>query len=141
MLLTPSAPTITVAEIDAQVRGPLAQQIEQPLARDPAEAVTGRADGAAAHMDIDVVPVREVARDLLMALGIGAAKVLERRIGEHHAPPERVVRRVPLQHRDRDTGIRASQQQRQIQTCGPTADHHHLHRVPSRKRPNTESPR
>ena len=61
------------------------EDVEQDLARHPGEAVAGRGQHLPAVVDLDVVPVGEVARDLGVALAIGRRHVLERRVGEHDA--------------------------------------------------------
>ena len=60
----------------------------------PAKPWPPERDDAAADVDVDVVPVREAGRDALERRGIGARKVLQRLIGEHDAPAERVVGRL-----------------------------------------------
>ena len=52
------------AQLDAELGGPLLQDVQQALARDPAEAVPAGADRAAvAHDHVDVVPVGEARVD------------------------------------------------------------------------------
>ena len=53
---------------------------------------------------------------------IGGAEVLQRLIGEHDAPAERVVRAVALEDGDRALGTRLLEQQREIQPRRPAAD-------------------
>src|SRR5207249_10821629 len=72
--------------------------------RDLPSFPTRRSSDLAQHfvsvVDVDVVPVGEVLRDLLVALAVGLSEVLERRIGEHDAEPEGVVGPVALDHED-----------------------------------------
>jgi hypothetical protein len=74
-------------DVDAEVRGASREDLQQRTTRDTAEAVPARRDRHALHVDVDVVPVREVIDDGLVRLGISGAEVLHRLVGEHHAQP------------------------------------------------------
>src|SRR3546814_6082920 len=56
-------------EIDAEFARPLLQDIEQALAADADEAVARRADAIAVDVDVDIVPMGELALDDLAADG------------------------------------------------------------------------
>ncbi len=122
------------ADVDAHVARALLEDGEQPLARDPAEAVSAGSDRDALEVDVDVVPVGEVVGDRLVGGRIGVAEVLERLIGEDDAPPEGVVGPIALEHGDPMRGIRALEQEREVETRRSTADRHDLHVIPPRAR-------
>jgi hypothetical protein len=67
------------------------QDVQQLLARQPAEAVAGGAHAGAAVVGLDVVPVDEVALDLGVGLRIGLLQVAQGGVREDHAPAEGVV--------------------------------------------------
>jgi hypothetical protein len=59
------------------------------LAADADEAVPSRADRLLApNVHLDIVPVGEAVLDLLRALGVVLAQVLERLVGEDYTPTE-----------------------------------------------------
>src|SRR3546814_3888810 len=87
-------------EIDAEFARPLLQDIEQALAADADEAVARRADAIAVDVDVDIVPMGELALDDLAADGIVGHQVLDRLVGEDDAPAERVVGQVALEQID-----------------------------------------
>ncbi|CAA9300362.1 MAG: hypothetical protein AVDCRST_MAG89-422, partial [uncultured Gemmatimonadetes bacterium] len=117
---------VAEAEVGAQRRGALLQDLEELDPRDAAEAVPARGDGGAAEVDVDVVPVREVVGDRPVRLGIGLAQVAERLVAEDDAPAEGVVRPVALQHRHAARRVRLAQQKRQVQPRRPAAGDHHV---------------
>ena len=123
-LLMPSAATIRSAS--AKSREVVRPRVRTPAPR-PARAARScrmlsrrlrsmpqkpwplRGDDAALEMDVDVVPVREAA--LIRAVWLASSpprRLLERLVGEHHAPAERVVRPVALDHGDAVRGIAPS---------------------------------
>ena len=65
---------------------------------------------------------------------IRRAEVLERLIGEHDAPAERVVGAVALDDRHGRVRTRGLQQEPEVQPRGSTANHRDLHSEPSRTR-------
>src|SRR3546814_951611 len=87
-------------EIEAEFARPLLQDIEQALAADADEAVARRADAIAVDVDVDIVPMGELALDDLAADGIVGHQVLDRLVGEDDAPAERVVGQVALEQID-----------------------------------------
>ena len=97
------------------------------VVRNAAETVTTGCDGAAMEVDVDIVPMREVVRDALVRLGIGARQTLQCRVREDHAPAERVVGAVALQHYDVVRRIRLLEQQGEIESGRTGADHSDLH--------------
>ena len=102
-------------ELDAERFAPRLQDVEKALAADPAKAVAARADRAAADVDLDVVPVIERGEDRLGGRRVGLAQVAERLVGEHDAPPERVVRPVALDHGDAMARVALFHQQREVE--------------------------
>src|SRR5919199_1848363 len=101
------------------------------LATDADETVPSRADRLLApDVHLDVVPVGEVILNLLRALGVVVAQVVERLIGEHHAPTERDPCWVALEHGDVMVRIAQLHRSSEIQTCGSTAYANDLHVLP-----------
>jgi hypothetical protein len=78
-------------------------------------------------MDLDVVPIGEVADDGAIALAVVALERVERLIGEHHAEAERIVGTVALEHGDARRRPRLLHQNREIEAGRPAADHVNLH--------------
>ena len=94
-------------EHDAEFAGAVLQDFEQALAADADETVAARGDRLAAKMDVDVVPVRELGGDRRRGDRIVGGDVLDREVGEDHAPAEGDARRIALEHLDlvrRDRG-------------------------------------
>jgi len=106
----------------AERRGPLLQDVQQPLARDAAKSVAAAADQLPAEMHIDVVPMIEAVDDGVMRLRIDIAKSGHRLVGEHDAPAERVVRPVALVHFDERVGQCLLEKDRRIQARGAAAE-------------------
>ena len=105
---------------------------EELLAGDAGEAVAAGGDRAAAHVDVDVVPVREGALDGGERLGVGGAEVLERLIREDDAPAEGVVGSVALEDDDLVRRIRLLDEQGEVESGGSSADADDLQGCPRR---------
>ena len=116
-----------VFDLDAERARAPAQDLQQRSARATAEAVAADAVGRAAKMDLDVVPIGEVADDGAIALAVVALERVERLIGEHHAEAERIVGTVALEHGDARRRPRLLHQNREIEAGRPAADHVNLH--------------
>ena len=114
--------------------GALLQDDQHLLPAHAREAVAGRLHHLALEVDVDVVPVREGARDLGVGLGIGLAEVVERGVGEHHAEAEGVIRTISFVDRDLGRGVRAFHQNPEIQACRSCADAADFHGGTSRRR-------
>jgi hypothetical protein len=112
------------AQLGAQRAGPLRQHAQQRAARDADEAVPARRHHRAVHVDRDVVPAREVARECLVGRGVGRVQRRQRLLGEHDAPAVRVVGRVALEHGHAVRGIGLTQQRREVEPGRTTADDH-----------------
>ncbi|MNM71291.1 hypothetical protein D3C81_829520 [compost metagenome] len=106
------------------------QDIEQALAADADKAVATGADGAAADMDVDVVPVVEGGIDLGSAVRVGLLEVVHGGVGEHHAPAESVVRPVALDHDDLVGRVLQFHQQAEVQPGRSAANTKHSHLLP-----------
>jgi hypothetical protein len=91
--------------------------------------VPRRSQHVAAELDLDVVPAREPARDLRVGLGVRGGEVAQRRVGEHHAEPERVGRTVALEDHHLVLGRAALDQDAEIETGRASADTGDLHRA------------
>ena len=133
VLAKSAALTISVpkSQIDAQRKRALLEQIEQLLAADAAEAVASRDDAIAAIVHRYVVPIGEMLADGFCAQRIVAGEIIERLIGQHHAPAEGVVGTVTLDHGNVMCGIAQLHADREIKACRPTAEARNLHAVPS----------
>ena len=83
-------------EVDAERARPLLQDVQQPLAADADEAVARGADRLAVDVDLDIVPMGEFVLDRGAGDGIVGHQILDRLVGEDHAPAERVVGPVAL---------------------------------------------
>ncbi|SPC13098.1 conserved hypothetical protein [Cupriavidus oxalaticus] len=106
------------------------QDIEQALAADADKAVATGADGAAADMDVDIVPVIEGGVDLGGAVRIGLLEVVHGGVGEHHAPAEGVIGPVALDHDDLVGRILQLHQQAEVQPGRSAANTKHSHLLP-----------
>src|SRR6185437_8787313 len=106
---------------DSELRGALLQEPEQALAADTAESVAAADEAAAGKVDVDVVPVVEVADDGGVRARVGSAEVLHRLVGKDDAPAEGVVRPVALVHLDAGFRERLAQQDGGVQTRGAAA--------------------
>ena len=85
-------------QVHAQRHAAFLQDVEQALAADADEAVAGGAHAGTLVEHLDVVPVVEGVLHRLRGLGVGAAQVLQRLVGEDDAPSEGVERPVALDH-------------------------------------------
>src|SRR6185312_12443075 len=79
---------------DPELRRALLQNPEQVLAADAAESMATAHEPPAGKVDVDIVPVVEVADDGRVRAGIRGAEILHRLVGEDDAPAEGVVRPV-----------------------------------------------
>ena len=120
-------------ELHADVRAAALQDVEQPAPADAAEPVAAGAHGAAPHVHLDVVPVVEGAADRTCGGCVGALEVAERLVREHHAPAERVVRPVALDHAHGVARPRLLQQQRRVEAGGAAADAEGAHVLSERR--------
>ena len=114
-------------EVHAELAGALLQDVEQPLAADADEAVAGRADRLAVDMDVDIVPMGELAGDDRARDGIVGHQILDRLVGEDHAPAERVVGPVALEQVDLVRGIAQLHRDREIKPGRPAAEARDAH--------------
>src|SRR5262245_12066899 len=87
-------------------------------------------------MDLDIVPIGEVADDGAVALAVIDLEGVEGLVGKHHAEAERVVRPVTLEHGDAGRRPCLLQQDREIEAGRAGADHMDIHaRLPAEKPP------
>jgi len=80
----------------AELRAPLLEDAQQPLALDAAETVATGGRGRAAVVDVDVVPVVEAARDRRVRGPVGGLEAFHGAVGEDDPPAECVVGTVAL---------------------------------------------
>lgn len=76
------------------------QNLKQLFPRDSTEPVPPRRDAPTVNEHIDVIPVREVLRYRFESRLVGGAKVFQRLVGEHNAPPKCVIGPVSLENGD-----------------------------------------
>ena len=81
----------------------------------------------AAIMDVDVVPMRELVGDDLRRCGIVGGQVLDRLVGEDHAPAEGHAGRVALEYLDLVRRVAKLHRDREIEAGRPAADAGDLH--------------
>ncbi len=105
------------------------QDVQQLLAADAHEAMAPRANAAPLEAQLDVVPVAERLLDFVTGGRVPPPHVLHGRVGEHHSPPEGVVRLVALHHGDVVGGIELLHQQGEVEPGRPSANTHDAHTV------------
>ena len=118
------------AEPHTNILATALQNVQQVLASDADEAMPAAADRASLEIELDVVPMHERVFDRACRLDVAAAHVLERLVREDHAPPERVVRLVPLDDRDVVCRILLLEQQCRVEPSRPATHAHDLHASP-----------
>src|SRR5262249_44214508 len=131
---------LPVPDVDAERMGAAAQDLEQGRARAAAEPVAADAVDSAAEVDLDVVPVGEVAHDRPVGLAVVALERGQRLVGEHHAEAERVVRPVALEHGDARRRPGLLQQDREIEAGRSAAGDVNFHGAPPATARPCESP-
>jgi hypothetical protein len=107
---------------------PRLEQQQQHLPPDAAKTMARRHCLRAAIVDGDVVPKGEVSANRSGADRVVAGEVRQGLVGEHHAPAERIVRPVPLDHDDLVIGVFQLHRDREIEPGGTTAETHDPHR-------------
>src|ERR1700692_3874185 len=103
------------------------QDLQQLLARDAGKAVAGRDDFLAAIMHRDIVPIGKMAANFAGAQRIVLGEVFERLVGQDHAPVERVVRLVALEHGDVMRAVAQLHADRKIKARRAAAEASDLH--------------
>ncbi len=116
-----------VFDLHAERARPPAQDLQQRRTRTSAKAVAADAMGGAAEMDLDVVPIGEMADDGAVALAVVALEGGERLVGEHHAEAEGVVRPIALEYRDLRLRPCLLHQAREIEAGRTAADDVNFH--------------
>src|SRR5262249_33843001 len=91
---------VLVLDLDAESAPPPAQDLEKRRARAAAEPVAADAVPRAAEMDLDIVPISEVADDRPITLLVVSLEGVERLVREPDAEAEGVVRPVALEYGD-----------------------------------------
>src|SRR2546428_12190433 len=125
-------------ERDAErARAPV-EDLSRGRAEPAAEAVAADAVDRAAKMDLDVVPVGEMALERAIGLAVVGLEIVERLVGEDHAEAEGVFRPVALEHGDVRARPRLLHQDGEVEAGRAPADDVHLH---ARLRGTGESPR
>ena len=106
-----------------ELAGAVLQDFEHALAADADEAVARRGDRLAADMDVDIVPMRElVGDDRARMRDRWRVQILDRLVGEDHAPAEGHAGRVALEHLDFMRRIAKLHRDREIEAGGTGAD-------------------
>ena len=116
-----------VLDADAERARAPAQDLEQLRARAAAESVATDAVARAAEMDLDVVPIGEVADDRAVALGVVGLKRVEGFVGKDDAEAECVVGPVALEDGDAQVRPCLLREDREIKAGRASADHVNLH--------------
>src|SRR5690625_4140640 len=114
-------------QVYAQFLGACLQDVEQVLAADPHESVAAGSDGVPLEVDVDIVPVSEVAADFGGAFRIVGLEVSQRFVGENHAPAKGVIGAVALNHMNVVIPIVQFHGNREIQRCRTSTDTYNLH--------------
>ena len=109
-------------EIDPEGEAAPLEDLQQALARDRREGVPLRAEDAAAVADVHPIPAGEGVRDGEIGLLVGVAERAERVLAEDDAPPERGVRRIPLEDGHVEVAVGLLEQDRQVEPGGAAAD-------------------
>ena len=109
-------------ELNAERLAASLQNVEQLLAADADEAMAGRALAGSLEEKLDVVPMIEGDFDLGRGLGVPGAHRIEGEVGEDHAPAERIVGAIALDHRDGMLGPQLLHQQAEIETRRSSSD-------------------
>jgi hypothetical protein len=120
------------AQVDAELRATPVQQLQQPPARDAGEAVATGGDAAALEVDVDVVPVSELGEDRVGTHRVVGAEVVERLVGEDHAPAEGVVGSVALDHDHLVRRVAQLHRDGEVEPCRAAAKAGDLHRSDAR---------
>jgi hypothetical protein len=102
-------------DLDPELPAARVEDLEQPLARQPAEPVTRRTDAGVPEVRLDVRPGREALLDLREALGVGLGEVRERLVREHDSPAEGVVGSVAFEDPDRGVLERLLREDREVE--------------------------
>src|SRR5690348_858614 len=110
------------------------QDFEESLAADANEAVAAGGDRLAVHVDVDVVPVRELLGDGLRGSRVVARDVLDREIGKDDSPPEGHAWRIALELLDLVRRIAQLHRDVEIEPRRPAADTGDSHAATSRNR-------
>ena len=116
-----------VFDVDAERMRAAAENFQQHGARGAAEAVAADAVRGAAEVDLDVVPIGEVADDLAIGFAVVGLEGLKRLVGEHHAEAERVVGLVALEHGDARLRPRLFHQDGEVEAGRAAADDVNVH--------------
>ena len=109
-------------QLDAEFLAAVLQDVQHLLAADADEAVAAGADLAALEDELDVVPVVEGHLDGLGGLRVPLAHRLHGGVREDHAPAERVVRAVALDHRDLVLGVLLLHQEGEVESSRAAAN-------------------
>jgi hypothetical protein len=117
------------AQLDPEFPCALLQHAQEPPAPDAAEAVPGGESALAAIVHGNVVPIGEVAADRHGADRIVGGDVLQRLLRQDHAPAERVVRAIALDHGDVVGGVAQLGADREIEARRSAAEARNFHEV------------
>ncbi len=121
---------LPVVDVHPEFLAPLAQDGQQALAADRGKAVPAGRDHVAAVVDVDVVPDREIPRELLVERGVRLLDSPQSFVREHDPEAECVVGRVALPDLDPVVWVEELHERRQIQARRPRPDDRDLKRRP-----------
>src|SRR5262249_15944006 len=120
---------------DTERTGALVQQAQERGPRAAAKTIAADAPHRTLEMDLDVVPVGEVAGDRPVALRVVRLEGVEGLVGEDHAEAQGVVRPVALKHGDARGRPFLLEQDREIEPGRSAADDVNLHARASVRKP------
>jgi hypothetical protein len=118
-------------ELDADIAAARLQHHQQGAALGAAEAVTGGAHDLAVEVEVDLVPIGELAGDRCIGLRVVVHEIVEGLVREHHTEAERVVRAIALVDGHVVIGEALLHQEREVETARAAADDDDLHAAAS----------
>src|SRR2546430_11858659 len=80
------------------------------------------------EMYINIIPVIEAGNDGFIRCSIRSCKIIQRLIGEDHAPAKGIPGPIALHHRDPRLWSRLLHKQRKIQPRWPSANTYNMHK-------------
>ncbi len=114
-------------QFDTELLAAAAEDVEEDLPRDAAEAVPRRGEHFSLIVDVDVIPVGKASGDRFVARPVGLGQVLQCRIGKNHAKAEGVIAPVALDDRDLVARVSLLHQDREVEARRAAADAGDLH--------------
>jgi hypothetical protein len=111
----------------AQLRAPVLQDAQQPVAAHSGEAVPAGGGDGAPVMHVDIVPAGELPLHGAEDGRIGVLDAAQRLVREHHPEAEGVVGGVPFPHGYVVPRVQLLGQGGEVQAAGAAAEHRDTH--------------